>query len=133
VPPRGADRGALRWLLGHDPDGERLVWPKGSTWLLEVHAGQVRHRHYLAPRRLQDVNAGSYQGVIRQDHVHGLAANSCQAVDALERLRQGPIGLTDAAAAELSVLQVEGELDLGLGRCRDVARGHLSPGPGIAT
>lgn len=25
---------ALRWLLGHDLDGERLVWPKGSIWLL---------------------------------------------------------------------------------------------------
>ena len=49
----------LRWLLGHDLDGETLVWPKGSTWLLEVHGGQVQHRHYLPPLRLHDVNTGS--------------------------------------------------------------------------
>jgi broad specificity phosphatase PhoE len=48
----------LRWLLGHDLDGETLVWPKGSTWLLEVHGGQVQHRHYLPPLRLHDVNTG---------------------------------------------------------------------------
>jgi phosphohistidine phosphatase SixA len=48
----------LRWLLGHDLDGETLVWPKGSTWLLEVHRGQVQHRHYLPPLRLHDVNIG---------------------------------------------------------------------------
>ena len=51
---------ALTWLFGHGLDGERLVWPKGSTWFLEVHAGQIQHRHYLPPRRLQDVNAGYY-------------------------------------------------------------------------
>jgi broad specificity phosphatase PhoE len=51
---------ALSWLLGHDVDGERLVWPKGSTWLLEVNAGQVQHRHYLPPLRLQDVKASYY-------------------------------------------------------------------------
>jgi broad specificity phosphatase PhoE len=51
---------ALTWLLGHDVDGGRLVWPKGSTWVLEVQDGQVQHSHYLPPLRLQDVKAGYY-------------------------------------------------------------------------
>ena len=48
----------LRWLLGHDLDGETLVWPKGSTWALEIQESLVQHRHYLPPLRLQDVKAG---------------------------------------------------------------------------
>jgi hypothetical protein len=51
---------ALTWLLGHDVEGESLVWPKGSTWALEMQDGQVQHRRYLPPLRLQDVKAGSY-------------------------------------------------------------------------
>jgi broad specificity phosphatase PhoE len=51
---------ALTRLLGQDVDGDRLVWPKGSTWALTVQDGQVRHRHYLPPLRLQDVKAGYY-------------------------------------------------------------------------
>ena len=33
---------------------------KGSTWLLDVHGGQVQHSYYLPPLRLQDVKAGYY-------------------------------------------------------------------------
>ena len=51
---------ALARLLGHDVNGESLVWPKGSTWAREVQDGQVQDRHYLAPLRLHDVKAGYY-------------------------------------------------------------------------
>jgi 8-oxo-dGTP diphosphatase len=37
-----------------------LEWPKGSTWILTIEDGQLRHRHYLPPLRLQDVEAGYY-------------------------------------------------------------------------
>ena len=50
---------ALTRLLGHDIDGDNLVWPKGSTWALEVQDGQVQHSHYLPPLRVQDVKAGN--------------------------------------------------------------------------
>jgi 8-oxo-dGTP diphosphatase len=39
-------------------DGD-LVWPKGSTWVLEVEGGRVRHTRYLPPLRPQDAEAGS--------------------------------------------------------------------------
>jgi phosphohistidine phosphatase SixA len=51
---------ALTRLIGQDVPGERLVWSKGSTWALQVQDGQVQHRHYLPPLRLQDVKAGYY-------------------------------------------------------------------------
>jgi broad specificity phosphatase PhoE len=51
---------ALTRLLGHDLDGDGVVWPKGSTWALQVQDGQVQHRHYLPPLRLHDVKAGYY-------------------------------------------------------------------------
>jgi hypothetical protein len=51
---------ALTWLSSQDVDGESLVWPKGSTWVLEVQGGQVQHCHYLPPLRLHDVKAGYY-------------------------------------------------------------------------
>jgi phosphohistidine phosphatase SixA len=51
---------ALSRLLGHDVDGDGVVWPKGSTWALQVRDGQVQHRHYLPPLRLHDVKAGYY-------------------------------------------------------------------------
>jgi hypothetical protein len=43
-------------LLGVDADS--LVWPKGSTWVLEVDGGQVTHRRCLPPLRLRDTEAG---------------------------------------------------------------------------
>jgi broad specificity phosphatase PhoE len=37
-------------LVGPDmADASQLSWPKGSTWVLEVDAGQVRQAHYLPP------------------------------------------------------------------------------------
>ena len=51
---------ALSRLLGQDVDGDGVVWPKGSTWALQVRDGQVQHRHYLPPLRLHDVKAGYY-------------------------------------------------------------------------
>jgi phosphohistidine phosphatase SixA len=51
---------ALTRLIGQDVPGEHLVWPKGSRWALQVQDGQVQHRHYLPPLRLQDVKAGYY-------------------------------------------------------------------------
>lgn len=39
---------------------DELVWPKGSTWVLEVVHGQVTHHRYLLPLRLSDVEAGYY-------------------------------------------------------------------------
>ena len=40
--------------------GSSMTWPKGSTWVLEVDAGQVHRTHYLPPLRLQDAKAGYY-------------------------------------------------------------------------
>jgi phosphohistidine phosphatase SixA len=51
---------ALTRLIGQDVPGGRLVWPKGSTWALQVQDGQVQYRDYLPPLRLQDVRAGYY-------------------------------------------------------------------------
>jgi broad specificity phosphatase PhoE len=36
----------------------QLTWPKGSTWVLEVDAAQVRRTNYLPPLRIQDAKAG---------------------------------------------------------------------------
>jgi broad specificity phosphatase PhoE len=51
---------ALERLVGRDVDAGRLIWPKGSTWVLEVDDGQVRHSRYLPPLRLYDTDAGYY-------------------------------------------------------------------------
>jgi broad specificity phosphatase PhoE len=40
-------------------DAGQLTWPKGSAWVLEVDAGQVRQAHYLPPLRLRDAKAPS--------------------------------------------------------------------------
>jgi 8-oxo-dGTP diphosphatase len=48
---------ALRRLAEDDTDADSLVWPKGSTWVLEVDGGQVTHRRYLPPLRLHDADA----------------------------------------------------------------------------
>jgi 8-oxo-dGTP diphosphatase len=50
----------LTRLLGQNPDGGHLRWPKASTWVLDVEAGQVRQTHYLPPLRLQDAKASYY-------------------------------------------------------------------------
>jgi len=52
---------ALTRLLERDlADIGQLTWPKGSTWVLEMDAGQVHKTHYLPPLRLQDAKAGYY-------------------------------------------------------------------------
>jgi hypothetical protein len=38
---------ALRQLAAGASDADSLIWPKGSTWVLELHGGQVTHRRYL--------------------------------------------------------------------------------------
>jgi 8-oxo-dGTP diphosphatase len=50
--------GALERLVG-DRAGARdeLVWPKGSTWVLEVARGQVRRHRYLPPLRVPAATA----------------------------------------------------------------------------
>jgi phosphohistidine phosphatase SixA len=48
----------LRRLVGAELTADN--WPKGSTWVLEVDDGQVRHSRYLPPLRLQDPDAGYY-------------------------------------------------------------------------
>jgi broad specificity phosphatase PhoE len=48
---------ALRRLAADATDADSLVWPKGSTWVLEVGGGQVTHRRYLPPLRLYDTDA----------------------------------------------------------------------------
>ena len=51
----------LTRLVGPDlADVGQLTWPKGSAWVLEVDAGQIRQTHYLPPLRLQDAEAGHY-------------------------------------------------------------------------
>jgi 8-oxo-(d)GTP phosphatase len=48
-------------LVGQLPDAElELIWPKGSTWVLEVADGQLRSARYLPPLRVQDAQAGYY-------------------------------------------------------------------------
>jgi broad specificity phosphatase PhoE len=52
-------RAVLPRLVGPDmADASQLSWPKGSTRVLEVDAGQVRQAHYLPPLRLEDAEAG---------------------------------------------------------------------------
>jgi phosphohistidine phosphatase SixA len=41
-------------------DRDELVWPKGSTWVLELAYGQVTRYRYLPPLRLHDVAASYY-------------------------------------------------------------------------
>jgi 8-oxo-dGTP diphosphatase len=48
---------ALRRLAEDDTDAGSLVWPKGSTWVLETDDGRVSHRRYLPPLRLHDTDA----------------------------------------------------------------------------
>ncbi|HEX2374215.1 MAG TPA: histidine phosphatase family protein [Actinomycetota bacterium] len=54
----------LTRLLGQDLDDSQLSWPKASTWVLDVEAGQVHQTHYLPPLlpplRLQDAKASYY-------------------------------------------------------------------------
>ena len=51
----------LTRLVGRElADAGQLTWPKGSTWVLEADAGQVRQTHYLPPLRLHDAKAGYY-------------------------------------------------------------------------
>jgi broad specificity phosphatase PhoE len=49
---------ALRRLAADATDAGSLVWPKGSTWVLEVDGGQVTPRRYLPPLRLHDPEVG---------------------------------------------------------------------------
>jgi broad specificity phosphatase PhoE len=50
----------LRRLIGHAVDDDRLVWPKGSVWVLEVEGDHVQPSRYLPPLRLRDTEAGYY-------------------------------------------------------------------------
>ena len=66
-------------------------------------------------------------------HEHGASDHQDDEDDAAQRAqRSNCLAMvtpsSGEAATKPSVLQVEGQLDLGLGRRRDVARGHLSPG-----
>ena len=51
---------ALNRLVGERVEGDRLSWPKGSTWVLKVTEGHVEDARYLPPLRLQDTEAGYY-------------------------------------------------------------------------
>ena len=50
----------LMRLLGQGPAGDKMAWPKGSTWVLELDGGRLRHSRYLPPLRLQNSKAGYY-------------------------------------------------------------------------
>jgi phosphohistidine phosphatase SixA len=50
----------LERLVGRAVDADHLIWPKGSTWVLEVDDGQLHHSRYLPPLRLHDSDAGYY-------------------------------------------------------------------------
>jgi broad specificity phosphatase PhoE len=51
---------ALTQLVGPDLEGDGLIWPKGSTWILQALDGLLQDARYLAPLRLQDAEAGYY-------------------------------------------------------------------------